>query len=40
MNQGYQCEDCGQYMEEPAGTLTFEGYREIVTLAFCRDCYE
>jgi uncharacterized membrane protein YvbJ len=37
-NDMYQCEQCGQDMQEPATTESFRGHRETVVLAFCRDC--
>ena len=40
MSEMYQCEQCGQYMNEPAATKSFQGHRETVVLTFCRDCTE
>jgi Pyruvate/2-oxoacid:ferredoxin oxidoreductase delta subunit len=34
----YQCEECGQLMEEPATTEAYPGYDETVVLRFCRGC--
>lgn len=36
----WQCEQCGQDMADPAATERYEGHRETVVLAFCRDCTE
>jgi len=37
----YVCEECGiEIAPEEATTETYPGHREIVTVAFCGDCYE
>lgn len=37
----YQCEQCGDMLtESEAHTLTEEGYRETITVAFCDNCWE
>ena len=37
-DERYQCEQCGQEMQDPATTESFRGYRGMVTLTFCRSC--
>lgn len=34
------CEECDEQLtESEAHTVTEQGYREIITLAFCRECW-
>jgi len=34
----WQCEACGEWVDEPGHTEKRKGYRETVILAFCEDC--
>ena len=40
LDELYQCEQCGDMLtESEANVETAQGYREVIVLAFCDDCY-
>lgn len=38
MTEGYQCEQCNKWDEDPAQIITAPGYRGKIIIKLCEDC--